>query len=64
MAKILDKPLDNVSVPGEGVVKKNELRAILKNISVQIYVDPSILRQGFYQTSAKQNLTTLSIQSY
>ena len=36
MAKILDKPLDNVSVPGEGVVKKNELRAILKNISVQV----------------------------
>ena len=36
MAKILDKPLDNVSVQGNGVVTKNELRAILKNISVKI----------------------------
>lgn len=36
MAKILDKPLDNVSVQGNGVVTKNELRAILKNISVQV----------------------------
>lgn len=36
MANIVDKPLDNVSVQGNGVVTKNELRAILRNISVEV----------------------------
>ena len=36
MANIVDKPLDNVSVQGNGVVTKRELRAILKNVSVEV----------------------------